>query len=55
MVENALALLGLGRDLGQPDRGFGCLDLTEEWSKAIELVMTPVLHKRRAVSGVTCH
>ena len=43
MVEQALAVLGLGRDLGQPDRGFHRLHLAEERADAAELVMAPVL------------
>ena len=43
MVEQALPVLGLGRDLGEPDRGFDRLDLAEERADAAELVMPPVL------------
>ena len=45
MVEKSLAALGLGRDLGQPDRGFHRLDLAEERANAAELVMPPVLEQ----------
>ncbi len=43
VIEQALARLGLGRDLGQPDGGFDRLDLAEERADAAELVMPPVL------------
>ena len=45
MIKNTFAVPGLGRDLGEPDRSFYRLNLAEEWSDAIELVMTPVLQE----------
>jgi hypothetical protein len=41
----ALAVLGLRRDLGQPDRGLRGLDLAEERTHAAELVVAPVLQQ----------
>ena len=49
MVKQALPVLGLRRDLGQPDRGFHRLDLAEERADAAELVMAPVLKKPRGL------
>ena len=40
-----LPVLELGRDLGEPNRGFRRLDLTKERAEAAELVMAPVLEK----------
>ena len=37
MIKQTLPVLGLGRDLGEPDRGFHRLDLTEERADAAEL------------------
>ena len=45
VVEQALAALGLRRDLGQPDRGLDRLDLAEERADAAELVVPPVLEQ----------
>jgi hypothetical protein len=45
VIEDALALLGLGRNLGQPDRRLRGLHLTEERADVVELVMTPVLQQ----------
>src|SRR6266581_5474685 len=33
------------RDFGEPDRRFDRLDLTEEWSDAAELVMSPMVEE----------
>jgi hypothetical protein len=43
MVEKALSIPGLGRDLGQPDQGFHRLYLAEEGADAAEIVLPPVL------------
>ena len=45
MVEESLAALGLGCDLGQPDGRFHRLDLAEERANVAELVMPPVLEQ----------
>ena len=45
VVEESLAALRLGRDLGQPDGGFHRFDLAEERADAAELVMPPVLEQ----------
>ena len=45
MVEDALTIPGLGRDLDEPDSGFRCLHLAEKRAEAAELVVPPVLEE----------
>jgi hypothetical protein len=45
MIEHALAAPRLGRDLREPYRGFGRLDLAKERTNIIEFVVAPVLKK----------
>ena len=43
MVKQALPVLGLGRDLSEPYRGFHRLHLAEEGADTAEFMMAPVL------------
>ncbi len=45
VIEQPLAVLELGCDFGEPDRGFHSLHLAEERADTAELVMAPVLKK----------
>src|SRR5262249_16890910 len=45
MIEQAFAPGRLGRDFGQPDRGFRGLDLTEERTYPAEFMMAPMLEE----------
>ena len=45
MLEKPFPAADLRRNLGQPDRGFDGLDLTEEGTDAAEVVMPPMLEQ----------
>jgi len=45
VLEDALAAFGIGRDFGEPDRGFHGLDLAEERADAAEIVASTMLQQ----------
>ncbi len=45
MFKKALAASRMGRDFGQPNRGFHRFNLAKERTKTIELVLSPMLQQ----------
>ena len=45
VLKDPLALLRIGRDLGEPDGGFHGLDLAEERTDAAEFVIAPMVEQ----------
>jgi len=52
MLQEGLAgFTDIGRDLGQPDGGFHCLNLAEEGPDTTKAVMSPVLEQAGGFRG----